>query len=398
LWDELPIFNVLAMKTLLLFFTLIYAGMASAQTTSVPDANFEQVLIGLGCDVGPPDGVVTTASIDTIIVLDVQSKSISDLTGIEDFDALITLKCNNNFLSTLNITQNFMLKTLYCYENTLTGLDITQNTSLIELQCYINSITSLNISNNPLLSFLACGNNPLGSLDVSQNTALNTLHCNNAQLSGLDVSQNGFLNTLECSNNDLINLDIAQNPSLKTINCFENSLTSLDVSQNTAITQLHCYGNEISSIDLTNNGNLIDLTCGNNQITELNLTQNPLLKTINTVNNQLVCLNLRTGHNDSIVSLLANDNVLLTCIEVDDDNYSTSNWTDPLYFLFDNWASFSTNCNNTCTVGVNEQTPPSKGLIGVIDLLGRESKIKPNTLLIYIYNDGSTKRGVNVNY
>lgn len=386
------------MKTLLLFFSLICAGMASAQTTSVPDANFEQVLISLGCDVGPPDGVVTTASIDTIIVLDVQSKSISDLTGIEDFASLFSLRCNNNSLSTLNIAQNSMLKTLFCYENTLGALDVTQNASLVELQCYTNLMTSLDVSNNDLLSFLACGNNPLGSLNLSQNTSLNTLHCNSAQLSSLDVSQNVLLIILECSDNNLTTLNVAQNLALKTLKCFENLLTSINVSQNTGITEFYCYGNEISNLDLTNNGGLIDLACGNNQIAELDLTQNPLLKTLHTVNNELVCLNLRNGYNDSIVSVLANDNALLTCLEVDDDNYSASNWTEPLYFMFDSWASFSTDCNNTCTVGVNEQGIQSKELIRIIDLLGRESNIKPNTPLIHIYNDGSTKRVFNVNY
>jgi hypothetical protein len=363
------------MKTLLLLTSLVCAAIASAQTTSIPDTSFEQFLIYHGCDTGPPDGVVTTASIDTIVVLNVQSKSISDLTGIEDFASLLFLRCYDNFLSSLDITQNFMLK---------------------ELKCYENSLTSLDVSNNTVLSTLACGNNPLGSLDISQNTALNILHCNSAQISSLDVSQNLALQTLQCSDNDLTNLNVTQNTALKDLICFENQLTSLDFSLNPNLTDLQCYYNALTSLDLTNNGNLIYLACGNNLLTELNLTQNPFLETLHTVNNQLVCLNMRTGYNVSILSVLANDNPSLTCIEVDDDNYSTANWTDTSYFLFDSWASFSTNCNNTCTVLLDEHDPQSKKLIKVVDFLGRETKIKPNTPLIYIYNDGSTKRVFNV--
>lgn len=40
-------------------------------------------------------------------------------------------------------------------------------------------------------------------------------------------------------------------------------------------------------------------------------------------------------------------------------------------------------------VGINELTGNSKQLIGVSDLMGRETKVQPNKLLIYTYGDGS---------
>lgn len=41
------------------------------------------------------------------------------------------------------------------------------------------------------------------------------------------------------------------------------------------------------------------------------------------------------------------------------------------------------------TVGINELTGNSKQLIGVSDLMGRDTKIQSNKLLIYTYSDGS---------
>jgi hypothetical protein len=41
------------------------------------------------------------------------------------------------------------------------------------------------------------------------------------------------------------------------------------------------------------------------------------------------------------------------------------------------------------TVGIKELTGNSKQLIGVVDLMGRDTKIQPNKLLIYTYSDGS---------
>jgi len=81
-------------------------GVAQAQTTAIPDANFEQALIDLGYDTGVPDGVVLTDSINTVTSLHIENQSISDLTGIEDFTALWQLFCQGNSLVNLNLSQN----------------------------------------------------------------------------------------------------------------------------------------------------------------------------------------------------------------------------------------------------------------------------------------------------
>jgi hypothetical protein len=44
---------------------------------------------------------------------------------------------------------------------------------------------------------------------------------------------------------------------------------------------------------------------------------------------------------------------------------------------------------NVTLSGINELTGNSKQLIGVSDLMGRETKVQPNKLLIYTYSDGS---------
>lgn len=44
------------------------------------------------------------------------------------------------------------------------------------------------------------------------------------------------------------------------------------------------------------------------------------------------------------------------------------------------------------TVGLNELSTSSKKVINVYDLLGRETEDKPNTILIYVYSDGTTEK------
>ena len=75
------------------------------QLTMIPDANFEQKLIDLGHD-NVLDGSVNTASIDTLAYLNVNNSNISDLTGIEDFTSLTFLSCDNNQLTSLDVSQN----------------------------------------------------------------------------------------------------------------------------------------------------------------------------------------------------------------------------------------------------------------------------------------------------
>ena len=291
------------MKALLLLLILAPC-IAFGQTTAIPDAAFEQALIDLGYDTGTPDGIVPTANIDTVIYLDVNSTSISDLTGIEDFAALTYLDC---------------------YTNQLTSLDVSANTALIALWCDDIQLTSL---------------------DVSNNTALISLHCSDNQLTSLDVSNNTNLGVLLCEGNQLTSLDLSANTALEVLICFENQLASLDVSNNPALEDLDCYAN------------------------------------------QLICLNVKNGNNTNMF-FDASNNPNLTCIEVDNAAWSTANWIN-----IDPQASFSENCNNNCssTSGINELTTTPKQLLKIVDLMGRETPFKPNTPLIYIYDDGSTER------
>ena len=49
------------------------------------------------------------------------------------------------------------------------------------------------------------------------------------------------------------------------------------------------------------------------------------------------------------------------------------------------------------SIGITELTT-SKNLIQILDLMGRETSFKPNTPLIYVYDDGSTEKVFSVEY
>lgn len=181
-----------------------------------------------------------------------------------------------------------------------------------------------------------CDGNNLTNLDLSSNVALTYLQCVGSQIANLNVNGNVLLDTLICSNNLLTSLDVSNNPALKRLSCQSNLLTALDVSSNSALITLGCYDNPITSLDVS---------------------QNPALKILYSFNCQLTSLNVANGNNAAISDFYAYGNSGLTCIQVDDAVYSTSNWTGS-NFMFDAGVSFSESCS--VTTAVHEDDNSSK--------------------------------------
>ena len=190
----------------------------------------------------------------------------------------------DNYVSTANIETIDALNINNLNIADLTGIE--DFTSLVKLWCNFNQLITLNLSNNTELNELECRNNQLTSLMLSPSNKLIWLTCYSNQLSTLDLRQNTSLQSLSASNNQLINIDLGYNSALETINVSSNQLVSLDVTQNTALRFLYCNDNPMTSLDVKN------------------------------------------GNNTIISFFYAVNNPNLTCINVDDAVYSTSNWTE----------------------------------------------------------------------
>ena len=126
------------------------------------------------------DGKITSSEISNVTTLDIRSKSIASLAGIENFTALTLLNCSYNNLTTMDISKNTALTYLECYDDDLTTLNVSKNTALTDLECGFNQLTALDVSKNTDLVYLDCEFSLLTTtLDVSQNKALRELYCNN---------------------------------------------------------------------------------------------------------------------------------------------------------------------------------------------------------------------------
>ncbi len=298
---------------------------------------------------------------ESIESLNVSSKGISDLTGIESFTSLISLSCSKNQLTYLNLSSNLSLKILACFENQLSSLDVSNNASLESLSCSTNKLETLNVNNNTKLNKLICAANQLTNLDVSQNTLLNGLTCAENELTNLDITQNTLLTVLWCWENQLTGLNLSNNTNLTDLNCSDNRLRTLDLSNNTLLTSLVCWANTLTALDLSNNVALEYLSCELNFLSDLDLSNNAILQLVYCSHNRLTnldfsnnnalfhldCsfneltnLDLRNGNNTYLNYFAASSNPELTCITVDDATYSTTNWTN-----IDAQTSFSENCS-----------------------------------------------------
>ena len=238
------------------------------------------------------DGILSEAERNAVTDIDVYSRSVTSLKGIEFFPNLVKLNCNHNKLTELDVSHNSQLRELYCHTNQLTSLDVSGTTALRILYCSMNQLTSLDVSQNTALQELGCSDNKLTSLDVRKNTNLTELRCYENQLTSLDVGKNTNLKTLSCSNNKLTSLDVRQNAALTYLACAENQLTSLDVSKNTQLQTLYCYENQLTSLDVSGTTALQALYCYKNQLTSLDMSKNTKLSKLECYQNHLTSLDV----------------------------------------------------------------------------------------------------------
>ena len=140
-----------------------------------------------------------------------------------------------------------------------------------------NQTIELVASGNTQLTALKCFQNELITLDVTNCPALTELDCSDNQLLDLDISSCTALTALSCSNNQLSTLDISQCTDLLGLNCHNNQLTTLNVSNCSKLTFLECFSNQLIALDVTSCPMLIALLCYDNQLTDLNVTNCPAL-------------------------------------------------------------------------------------------------------------------------
>lgn len=168
---------------------------------------------------------------------------------------------------------------------------------------------------------------------------------------GYDMYLDGYVET---SSIDTITELYVNNKDINSLSGIEDFI---------ALESLFCYENNLTSLNLSNNSNLFEVTCSNNN---------------------LESIDLRNGNNTGLWYFMSMNNPFLNCIDVDDIAWCEYN------FAVDTWTSFSNECNPSSIHNIYTK----KKLIKITDVNGRIVKVKPNTPLLYIYNDGTVKKKI----
>ena len=314
--------------------------------TNFPDFNFRENWVLKQAFAA--DNYLTDQEAASVTAIDVSSKAIADLTGIEYFTALISLNCSDNQLTALDLSKNTALEVLDCSNNYLNALDVSKNTALKELYCYCNWIrdedmlalvNSLHQNGGTLCAYATTNDeNEMTTPRVADAKAKNwqvkawdgSKYVDYAGIFAVDVNEknfpdaafrnyvstldanpkNGYLDEgeidftkrIEVSSMNITSLKgIEHFPALLYLKCDGNQLADLDVSKNTALIELDCSNNKLTAIDVSNNTALTILDCYDNQLTALDVSANTALEYLNCSNNKLTALDMT--HNTSLEQL-----------------------------------------------------------------------------------------------
>ncbi len=289
---------------LLLFFTL-FIFTSKAQVITFSDAAFKSKLLEsspdnfisrnlngdyFAIDANANNEIEETEALE-VAFLEIDGAAISSLNDITYFTNLVSLNCENNSLTGLNVSNLLYLLFLNCSNNQLVNLNVNGLTELQNINCQFNQLINLDVSGITNLLNLNCSYNQIATLNLNNLLNLEVLNCNNNQIATFDLTDLINVKTLDCSYNQLLTINPNSLTSLESLNCNSNLLISLSISNLINFDNLDCSNNQLTTLILSNLSNINDLNCNFNQLTSINLTDVFNLENFSCTNNLLSNLN-----------------------------------------------------------------------------------------------------------
>lgn len=167
-------------------------------STNFPDSKFREYLKQWDYD---QNGGLTADEIAKIEIISIPNMGITSVKGIEYLSALKYFSCENNSITSIDLSNNPNVLAINCADNSLTSLNVSKCPKIENVYCKNNKLTELNVSNNTVINKIVCDNNLITKLDLSKNTALQILKCSNNKLRCLNLNNNTSITTFEASGN-----------------------------------------------------------------------------------------------------------------------------------------------------------------------------------------------------
>lgn len=237
------------------------------QIVTIPDANFKDKLLeastsnNIAKDINEEnivvdvneDGEIQTSEALLVYHLDINNSGIEDLTGINSFLNLRSLRSSYNELVTMDFTSLVNLDFVLLIDNNISSLIGLENLTNLEiLNVDNNNLTILDATSNTNLTTLLCGLNDLTSLNVVGLSNLEEFRTNSNNLTTLDLSGLTGLERFSAGNNQLDEIDLSESPLIETVWIPNNNLTHIDLSFATRLKSLYAKNNLLVSLNIKN--------------------------------------------------------------------------------------------------------------------------------------------------
>ncbi|WP_166627785.1 T9SS type B sorting domain-containing protein [Tenacibaculum caenipelagi] len=338
------------LTVLFLFFPFLFTTII-AQTTAIPDANFEQFLVDQGYDSNGVTGDILNSDAQAVTQLNFNRNDIANFTGLEAFTNITILRLADNQFTTLPLDVLTKLEIFYCRDNEiLTSLDFSKNIALRILHIerdifnrtsYNRPITNLDLSANINLEDLIVKKSTnltnislpitatlkkieydglaLGTIDISRldglenfiikyNTGSSNLIMPNVKnvlknftIQGINVtsfdiiSEYISLESLSLLYTGIGSLKLPATDTFKRLVVLHHDFTSpisFDIVPNLEHIEIRDAKNVPLEIDVTKNSKLRSLILWNNKMTSLDVTQNKVLNYLTLRRNNLTSLDV----------------------------------------------------------------------------------------------------------
>lgn len=210
------------------------------------------------------DGKISINEAKSVKALDIDDEDgfeVREMPEIKHFTSLISLRCYNNRLYSLDVSANKSLRYLYlsCQgkkRSSCKMVTVGNNTELQYLSIDDTLIESFDVSGCANLEYLICTDNyNLKTLDIGKKTALKHIRLRSNSTETLDLSGCINLESLYCAQNNIKVLDISKNNKLKYLwlSDRDNSVETLDLSGCAELETIVLFCEQIQKIILNVN-------------------------------------------------------------------------------------------------------------------------------------------------
>lgn len=200
---------------------------------------------------------ITKKDVSSIFKLELSTKKLNSLNGIEHFISLTELYCDNNNLTELDLSRNINLDIVKAKNNKLTKINVSHCSKMTELYLAENQLTTVEIGDLKSLLTLDLSRNPISSLDIPAGLKISRLLLRSAELSSLNLSNLKsliFLYIIDSKN--LERLDLSNLPKLHLAflegeNPGSSSLSSVTFGGNNDLAILSIKNGNFKSFDIS---------------------------------------------------------------------------------------------------------------------------------------------------